>query len=495
MPVIAGGKSPQAGAAVLELPQFIVEAALIPGAPVQGPGVFLLSDPGSGILDTNVLGTSDFWTDISPYVLAFSITRPSSRLQGPLIQFQAATASIVLDNSDARFDPDNLLGPYVAAGATRLVAMVPVRIRAVFNNVTYPLFYGFADGWLETATDYEAGYSEVTLSATDSFKVLAGQQLAALSSAVGGGESSGARITRILNSAGWYTGTTKRSVATGVTSVQATTYGDSALNLMQITSDSELGLLYAGPAGQIVFRDRKALVTQAQSVNAQGVFGDLPGAVTGELPYAGVGRADDDTNLANDIQATNIGGTLQEATDAASISKYLFPRTYSRSDLILLTDADALAWAQWVLFISRTGENRFDTLTIDPIAQPDDLWPQVLGRDMGDRIQVTKRPLAPALALPADQILDQAAGVITDQQGGALASETPTTAAANLTVTKAAFIDGIAHSFDARTSVWSTVWTLADATRYGSNPGPGSTGFLTLDDPVLGRLDFDALTF
>jgi hypothetical protein len=144
-----------------------------------------------------------------------------------------------------------------------------------------------------------------------------------------------------------------------------------------------------------------------------------------------------------------------------------------------------------VLFISKTGENRFDTLTIDPLAQPDDLWPQVLGRDMGDRLQLTKRPIAPALPVPADQILDQAGTVITGQDGDAVASELPTTTPANLTVTKAEFITGISHGFDSRTSVWSTVWSLTDASKYG---GGGGTGFLTLDDPVSGRLNFNALT-
>jgi hypothetical protein len=490
VPLLAGQRSPFVPSATVVLPQIIAEAALVPATPVTGPGTFILDDPTSGRLDVNVLGTNDIWTDISPYVLAFTTTRPSTRLQGPLIQFQAGTATITLDNSDARFDPDNLNGPYVAGGATRLTAMVPVRIRAVYAGITYPLFSGFADGWLETATDYEAGYSEVTLSATDLFKVLAGITLPPLSSALGTGELSGARITRILNSAGWYTSTDKRTIATGDTAVQGTLYGDSPLNLMQITSDSEVGWLYASPAGAVVYRNRRALTTLPASTTIQAFFGDQPGGA--ELPLAGIGRADDDTTLANDIQATRVGGVVQEVTDAASIAKYLFPRTYSRTDLILVADSDALTWAQWILFISKSNENRFDTVTIDPAAQPDDLWPQVLGRDMGDRIQVTKRPHAFAPATPGDLILDQVITTITDQGGTGIASESLTTTAGALVITKGEFITGISHTFDTASSAWQTVWNLTDASRYG-NPVSG-TGFLTLDDPVAGRLDFNALS-
>jgi hypothetical protein len=167
-----------------------------------------------------------------------------------------------------------------------------------------------------------------------------------------------------------------------------------------------------------------------------------------------VTRARDDTTLANDIQATIDGGagTLQEVQDPAAIGKYRFPRTYPRSDLILQSDADALNWAQWVLAVSKTGEDRFESLQVDPQAGTDDLWPQVLGRDIGDRIQIWHRPASVA---------------------------TP--------VTKDCFIAGITHTWDSVTSAWLTTWTLQSADKYGS--------FFTLDNPTLGRLNSNALTF
>lgn len=435
----------------LIFPQIIVEAALVPARPVAGAGTFLLDDAAFGLLDTDFLGSGDTWTDISVFALSFTITRPSSRSQGPLLVFQAGTCSIVLDNSDGRFDPDNLAGPYVAAGISQVHSMVPVRIRAVFAGVSYPLFSGFADGWLETPVTYSAGYSEWTLSATDAFKVLSGIRLPDPGSPVGAGVTTGARIADLLNRAGWYTGTGRRVIAAGDSTVQATSLGDTVLNLAQLTADSEIGQLYVSGAGAVVFRNRRSLITDTRSATVQAFFGDNPAGA--EMPCASIGRADDDTTIANDVQATNATiGVLQEVSDAASIAAYLFPRTYARSDLILTTDLNALSWASWVLYISKTGEDRFDSVSVDPQAQPLDLWPQVLGRDMGDRINATRRP--PGVASP---------------------------------VSRDCFVSGITHTADLGASTWMTKWTLQDASKYGS--------FLTLDNATLGQLGSNALAY
>lgn len=583
------------------LPDIIVEAGLVPGTPGQASTALRLDDATFGKLDTATLGDGVTWTDISQWVLNFTITRPSTRQQGPLWNYQAGTLALTLDNSDGRFDPDNLAGPYVSAGATQLVAMVPLRVRAEFAGLNYPLWSGFADGWTPAVVDYEGGYAEMTVTGTDAFKALAAVYLPAVS-AEGAGADTGARISDILTRAGWFTSAEWSSIDTGNSTLQATTLGDYALNLMQIATDSEIGQLYINRAGAVTFRSRHALLMDARSNTPQAVFGDLPisqsgsfeggagnwtgglnctavvtgaqqntglqslsmtsaasGAMTavscgagsiasqglpcaandpvngsgwfrtaasarscllqvqfytsggvsistasgstvtdsttgwteavisatapataayarliasvqgtgaanevhyfddwsisvGELPYATVGRASDDTTIANDVQATRVGGTLQEVQDSASITKYLFPRSYQRQDLILQNDSDALNWAQWVLYIAKSGEDRFESLAVDPLADPASLWPQVLGREIGDRITAWHRPASVA---------------------------TP--------IVKDCFVAGMVHAWDSKTLAWLTTWTLQDASKYGS--------FLTLDNPTLGRLDANALTF
>ncbi len=61
------------------------------------------------------------WADISAYVRSGTVDLPSTRTAGPLIEYQAGTASLVLKNGDGRFDPDNLSGPYVDQGYQMVV--------------------------------------------------------------------------------------------------------------------------------------------------------------------------------------------------------------------------------------------------------------------------------------------------------------------------------------------------------------------------------------
>lgn len=429
-------------------PALAIEAALVTARPVQAAGTFLLDDTASGLLDTNTLGAADTWTGITAWTRSGTIVRPSTRQQGPVYAYQPGTATIILNNADGRFDPDNTGGPYVAGGQTQLTAMVPVRVRAFWDGTWYSLFTGYADSWDDDGQNYAGRYAETTLAATDGQKVLAGINLPPLDIPAGGGETSGARISRILTAASWYTDAARRVLDTGNSTVQAATLGDTAWNLAQAAADTEIGELYIDGDGAVVFRQRHAILTDARSATSQATFGDA----AGELPYRSVTRARDDATIANDVQATTAGGIMQEATDPASITKFLFPRTYTRDGLLLQDDASALSWAQWVLYVAKDDEDRFDELVIYPQRDPAALWPHALGRQIGDRITVTRRP--PGVSSP---------------------------------VTKDCFIRGIRHEFNVSSASWATTWTLQDAGRYGS--------FLALDNATLGKLDANALAF
>ena len=419
-------------------PQIRVEAGFYAAAPVAQPGTLLLDDPVFGQLGANALGDSTAWTDITAYVKSGTISRVSTRVQGPLRTYQAGTASVVLVDSDGRFNPDNLAGPYVNGSTSSIRPMVPVRLRAVWLGVEYHLFQGFIDTWSVADVNYGPQYSETTASATDGFKILAGITIPAQGTPSGNAEPSGNRIGRILTAAGWYTD--HRNISDGDSEMQATTFGDTALNLLQLTADSEIGELYIDGSGFVTFRERQALLTDARSTTSHATFGD-DGI---NLPYSGVSRNDDDTTLANDVQITAAGSSaLQEAQNAASIAKYLFPRSYARSDVLLTSDAEARTYAQWVLWISRNEADRFDTLTVTPLRDAR-LWPQVLGREIGDRITIIRTP--PGMAA----------------------------------ITKDMFIQGITHTVDYSSFTWQTQWDLDDATRY--------TGFLILDDTTKGKL-------
>lgn len=430
----------------------IVELALTASAAAQATGVLLLDDVTFGLLDTGVLGDADTWSDVTSYVRSGTVSRPYTRQQGPLATYQAGTGSVVVNNASGDWDPDNTTGAFAAAGVSKLLPMVPYRIRVIYLGTSYPLWQGFTDSFTDDGSNRGPRYAESVIPGTDAFKILAGINVPTVI-AVGGGEDTGTRISRILAAAGWYTDPTRREIATGDSTLQSTTFGSSALSLCQLAADSEIGEFYADEQGRPFFRNRTGILTDTRSNTVQCVLGDSPGTshtAGTELPYTLLPRTTDDTALCNDVQATMVGGTLQEVTDTTSIATYIFPRTFARDDLILTTDADTLAWAQFVLYASKNAVSRFDTVQINPLRSPADLWPQVLGRQIGDRIQIWRRP----------------PGVTA--------------------FSKDCFIRGIAHSFDVSAQSWVTTWQLETAANYS---------FLTLDDAILGALDSNALAF
>lgn len=247
-----------------DFPAIMVEAAFAGGASTL---TYLhLDDVSRGRLDTATLGPDDVWEDISGWVQRVGVVRGVDRVT-PIVRYDAGTAAVDLDNSDRRFDPSNLAGPYVSAGVTQVTPMRAIRIRAVFKGVTYDLMRPFADQW---KIDYEGESSVCHLLATDAVKVLKNNNRVAVA-AVGGGEDAGARINRILDSASWPAD--DRVVAAGDTTLQATTLDGPAWDELQLVAETEIGAVYVDGAGRVVFRNRHAAMEQLASMSAGALFG------------------------------------------------------------------------------------------------------------------------------------------------------------------------------------------------------------------------------
>jgi hypothetical protein len=376
--------------------------------------------------------------DVSEFVDSAQTSRGSSRFDGVYARAEAGRAVVHLDNTDRRFDPTNMAGPYVSAGVTEIEPMRVFRLRATWDSVVYDLWRGFADEW---HLDYE-NLAVTTLTGTDGTKVLSNFDGLA-GSAVGAGETTGERIERILDNTGW--SATDRVIDTGLTTVQATTLSSNAWTEILVTSDTEIGEIYFDATNQLVFRNRHAILTETRSTTPQAVFGCAPG----ELNYEAIEVINDDTQVRNIIRISRVGGTVQTAADTASQTKYL-RKTWGRTDLIMQTDSEAADYAAYVLSFSKDAELRFGSLKIVPTTDPDNLWPQVLGRELGDRITVR----------------------FTPPGGGS-------------TIDRDAFIRGIKH--DIGEGRWATTWTLQDATSFFT--------YLTLDHAVLGVLGSNPIAY
>lgn len=108
------------------------------------------------------------WTEVTNYVLTERSVSSSRGRSSELDDHRAGTVSLVLTNSDRRFDPTYAAGPYYG----NLKPGVPVKLEAVANSTTYPLFRGFVEGWPQ---DYDVSnrLGVVNVKAIDGFAKLA----------------------------------------------------------------------------------------------------------------------------------------------------------------------------------------------------------------------------------------------------------------------------------------------------------------------------------
>lgn len=344
---------------------------------------------------TNPTEATD-WTDVSGYVRKVSIRRGR---QDELGRVEAGTLNLTLDNRDRRFDPEYTTGPYYS----NLLPIRRVRVQATFGGVTYDLFTGYIEGWPQSWADGGVD-AVVELQASDGFKVLAMKKLTESYAA----QSVDARVSAILDDAGWTNGTGwvlgsatqsqlgettivgpvgDRALDASISNVQAVDLSDQpALEHLQEVVEAEHGLFFVNASGVAVFHNRRWRIGNTW---AYATFGD----VAGELPYLNIKISHDDTEIWNEIKVTPADGTTQTATDATSQTKY-FTRTLSKDNLPLsASDSEILSLAEWLLNTYKEPKLRVVEMEMNG-ALDDALWPHLLGRDIDDRILVHRLPRA-----------------------------------------------------------------------------------------------------
>lgn len=367
--------------------------------------------------DTQLWGPDLQWTDITAYLRSASTFLGRSREDD---RYHAATFNGVFDNTDARFTPGNLTGPYVAAGVTQLRPKVPIRLRLTYNAVQYFIFYGLTTSWQDNFP--ASGKDAVTtISAVDPLSLLSAFN-GVEQSPQGAGETSGLRMHRILSNAGW---TLATDIDPGVVTVQETTLAGNAITEIDLTADSEGGAVWCDPDGTFVFEQQDALTVNTRSTASQATFSPAGG---GDTEYQDPIPAYDDTLLRTIVRYARAGGTQQTARDLAAIAQY-GEIDYTRNDLICETDDQVATLTALHLERWKAPEYRVVSIVLNPRRRPTVAWPQALGRRIRDRVTVT-------MPVPVS----------------------------SFTMSNQAFIDGVAHSFD--TSNWQTTFYFASATAY-----------------------------
>ncbi|MGI5288023.1 hypothetical protein ACQEVF_32425 [Nonomuraea polychroma] len=363
-----------------------------------------------------------------------------SGTDGPYTEAEDAQSGSFTTGSMAH---KSLSGLQSGSGGTLVKPMRPVRVRAIWNSVTYDLFRGYVNNW---HIDPDGPNKSVaTVPCTDAFKLFSRFDRRSADAVSAPSELTSARINRILDNAGWPA--SLRSIATGDVTLQASTLNSNLMEELLLTNETEVGELYMTGDGKVFFRNRNAINNDARSTTSQATFGDGGGS---ELPYTGLPQSDDDTQLVNRVIITRVGGTEQVAEDVASQNEFLVS-TYARTDLLFNNDASALNMAQWVLSLSAQPEQRFESIEIKPQRDETTLWTQVFNRLIGDRITIRRRPAGGGTMIEQDY-----------------------------------FIRGIEHQATPG-AAWITRWTLQSTASGGS--------FFIIGNATRGRLDLNPLGF
>ena len=357
----------------------------------------LFDDTTRGKFGTGTFAAGVYFTDVTSHVVDVTIDRGRSR---PLETFKPGTCTITLDNTSGDYDPHNLSGPYVAAGTTQVLPMVPVRVRATVGGTTYDLYYGYVDKWRQNQRGVATAQTVVTC--TDGMKILAAYEPGATSNSAGGGEDTGARVGRILNLVGIPAG--DRDLDVGDSTLQATMLAGNVLTQIDDAVRSEQGYFWVAPNGKYTFRNR----TSRYGTFITGLIGGGGGVTFTAMTFTNVTTVAepvantyetvelsyDDELIKNAVGATRTGGTLQPVSDSASVARYT-TKSHNVADLWLETDLAALNWANQILVSSKDAEQRVDKIVVAPaIYWTADRWQTLLGMEFGATVQVTYRPVA-----------------------------------------------------------------------------------------------------
>jgi hypothetical protein len=298
-----------------------------------------------GILGTNTLAEPGALTvDVSDQVSKVSIRRGYNLLQE---QFQAGVATVRILDQNGDWNSSNPASPYYG----KLVPLRKVRISADEKN----LYSGYTTTYTYTwDKEQNLGYVDIELS--DAFRLLNMSNITTVTGATAG-ETTGNRVTDVLDTIGFPN--SMREIEAGSTTVQADPgTSRTALQAIQNMEFSEQGGFYILPSGNAKFISRASI--QSKSGANPTYFSNAGDGIS----YRSIATALDDKLIINSTSITRAGGTPQVSSNTASQIKY-FPHSYTATDLLVQTDAQALDIARAYTATRAETTLRVDSLTLD----------------------------------------------------------------------------------------------------------------------------------
>jgi hypothetical protein len=351
----------------------------------------VLDDPVKGVLGstTYVLG-GQLLIDVTDSVLGYSIVRGKSR---QLDRYPAGSLTVNLNNNQRIFDPLYTEGPYFGQ-------IVPRRdVRVTSNDVLQ--YRGTIDDW---NLDYQPqGNSIASIVASDGLTKLANQTLTGGTATA---QLTSERISAVLNDVSVNWPLDRRSIEEGLQTLQADVIeaNTNALEYMQLVTDSEPGSMFIAKDGSLVFKNRHTDESSAETVT----FAD-DGSGIG---YQGLNVVYGAELLYNEVVVSRLNGGTVVASNLPSQADYGIS-TLTLENLLMDSDADAEALAQFLVGKYAQPEYRFESVDIDLVSLTEADQNEVLGLELGAVVLVKFTPngISPAIERYAEVIrIDQRVG-------------------------------------------------------------------------------------
>lgn len=361
-------------------------------------GTFLLGDLAVGgdgsLLDgDDRLGWSSAaagaWENVVCDVQTVRLLRGVSQLAGPLTTVDVGLLTIILSDTERRFDPSE--------NADAIHVGTPVRVRAWGYNVAGDMWNAVL--FTGTIDDVPVRYladdpPQVTLTATDLVAEMVQWRSAGRTVPAGAGDDLRLRAERLLAEMGQ---AGSRMALDVDWSSYAASHPGTALaqpwEELLAAQDAELGRVWVNAANQLVTRTRFSEL----SGPVRGTFSDVHGdadAGTVHCCYRDLNAThgtDQVTNRAvgaRRVVATPPDPLVVTAEDTASVARWR-PHVTERMALEVQTDAQTTRWAQDLVALA--GQPEMQVQQVMPHPPRDDLdtaleaWPAVCGTDLGDR--------------------------------------------------------------------------------------------------------------
>ncbi len=348
------------------------------------------------------------WTTITADVRRIRIKRGR---QHELDRMEAGSMSLELKNFQGNYWPLNAGGAYFP----NVLPGKRINLIATYNAVPYPLYTGFIEDWNPDWLETTGGLLPIVK--PDCADLINNLSNYDLNNAGEIQELSGTRVGNVLDELGWPVGLRDLDAGQSLMIATGAQVNVNSMEHLFLVQRSELGIVYIAGDGDVQFEDRHHRLLNHQVSVA--TFGDD----LGELFYHGMEPRYGSDDIRNDLRITRDGGAQQSATDATSQTAY-GKRSLSRTALLMTTDNEAKDQADYMLKRYKDPALRNRLLKEIPERDPGNLWPQVLGREISDRITVRRNE----------------AGIDSDYH-----------------------IEGIEHDIDLVNREWTTFWQLSDA--------------------------------